>query len=107
MDSKEALMNENNREKHKRWLVELFTDRSGERDYYLGDEDKKVIIEALQQPERPKGRWIEEWRIELDTYSGEYWEERYYKCSLCGRFECVKENFCPNCGAEMVRGEEE
>lgn len=61
------------------------------------------IIEALQ--ERPKGRWIEEWRSELDTYSGEYWEESYYKCSLCGRFECVKENYCPSCGADN-RGEE-
>lgn len=39
------------REKHRRWLIELLTDRSGARDYYLGDEDKKVIVEALKQPE--------------------------------------------------------
>ena len=46
------------------------------------------------QPERKKGKWIE-----LDYTQA--WE---YKCDQCGRLSDFKENFCPNCGADM-RGE--
>ena len=59
----------------------------------------KLAIEALSQPERPKGRWEE---------YGYKW-----KCSECGGKINIdgtpQENglhFCPNCGADM-RGEEE
>lgn len=44
------------KEEHRRWLIKMLTDRSESRDYYyLNDEDKKVIVEALQEPER---KWI-------------------------------------------------
>lgn len=62
-----------------------------------------MAIEALSQPERPKGRWVK------TKFAGEF------ICSNCENityFEHVlkggyKEyDFCPNCGADM-RGEEE
>lgn len=62
----------------------------------------KLAIEALSQPERPKGRWI---RNKLWTY----------ECSCCGRLismvlsnEKINElyPYC-HCGADMRDGEEE
>ena len=55
------------------------------------------------QPERPRGRWIEQ-----DGYDG----DTYYDCSVCGNSWATIEgtlwengmNFCPHCGADM-RGE--
>ena len=44
--------------------------------------------------ERKTGEWIE-----LDFTQA--WE---YKCDQCGRLSDFKDNFCPNCGADM-RGE--
>lgn len=61
-------------------------------DEWQGNEDlttaNHMAIEALKQPERKKGKWIEK---------GVY----IFECSNCG--DHVKEplNYCPNCGAEM------
>ncbi len=30
-----------------------------------------------------------------------------YKCNKCDEVSVIPENFCPNCGASMVRGEKE
>ena len=67
-------------------------------------------IEALSN-ERPKGRWV---GIQSEKFIGydELGEPMYrlcsyYTCQKCGRKTVVKTNYCPNCGAEMVRGEEE
>lgn len=59
-----------------------------------------MAIEALSN-ERPKGRWIGE---VIYTEIGE--EHAMQECSGCGKIRII-DNFCPNCGAEMVRGEEE
>ena len=56
-----------------------------------------MAIEALSQPERPKGRW--EWDVDYDAP----------KCSHCGEHEEQWDDpgdFCRRCGADM-RGEEE
>ena len=66
-----------------------------------------MAIEALQEPERKKGQWIE---IIKDERFGDEWDEiAVYKCSVCESefVECMGTyNFCPNCGADM-RGEQE
>ena len=57
------------------------------------------------QPERKKGKWIEE----DDGWDGVYW-----RCSECDGAFCLVDgtpkeneyNFCPNCGADM-RGEDD
>ena len=66
-----------------------------------------VAIKAL---ERPKG----EWKCTVhSTYRGYYkdgepvWgSSKVYSCPICGRRTIVKENFCPNCGADM-RGDKQ
>jgi hypothetical protein len=66
----------------------------------IADEAKRVAIEALK--DRPQGEWIadvERWGDFMTTVDA-------YKCSECGEFDPCKDNFCPNCGADM-RGEEE
>ena len=56
-----------------------------------------MAIEALSQPERPKGRWEE--------IKNAYGEIEGWICT-CGREVKCKDNFCPNCGSDN-RGEEE
>ena len=51
-----------------------------------------MAIEALSQPERPKGRWI--WKI------NKIGNGCHCVCSECGRTENKQEPFC-NCGADM------
>ena len=64
-----------NKEEHKRALIELFDDSPGKRDYFLDDEDREVIIEALEKriPSKPK----------------EY-EDKYYGCPVCGNILMFK-----------------
>ena len=68
--------------------------------YNLGEEQRQayeLAMEALSQPERPKGRWI--WKI------NKIGNGCHCVCSECGRTENKQEPFC-NCGADM-RGEGE
>ena len=65
-----------------------------------------MAIEALSQPERPKGRWVR------TDASGDF-DPHYAYCNQCKyAVEAVgwpwkyKTHYCPNCGADM-RGEEE
>ena len=51
-----------------------------------------MAIEALQEPERKKGRWTTDLRCSACDYPVEYHGGRT--------------DFCPNCGADM-RGEKE
>lgn len=66
----------------------------------------KPLDEEIE--ERKQGKWIEVWESERDEFSGEYYEWRKHKCSICDFQEMDADsfNFCPNCGAEM-RGNEE
>ena len=49
------------------------------------------------EPEGKKGKWIDR-----EVYDADRW-----KCSECGRTEQYKENYCPNCGADMREAENE
>ena len=54
----------------------------------------------IPQPERKKGKWIEQ---------DDSWDGVYYECSACGEPWTLIDgtpwdngmNFCPNCGADM------
>lgn len=53
-----------------------------------------TAIEALSQPERPKGRLVRR-------------RKHYGECPECGEIISKLHNYCSNCGLEIVRGEEE
>ena len=59
----------------------------------------KTMIESLPsaQPERIRGRWIEKPHVHGVAY-----------CSLCDyELHTNDTNFCPNCGAQMIGGDED
>ena len=58
---------------------------------------------------REKGEWVG-WhgdrKVGEDEYGMDiYRHYHYHSCRKCGRRTAVKENFCPNCGADMRKGE--
>lgn len=70
---------------------------------------KEVIDKALTVEERPKGKWkcfIGSANYGVDEDNEPIWKERkIYHCPFCNRRTVIKENFCPNCGASMSKGE--
>lgn len=70
--------------------------------YGLLREAVDMAIEALEQPERKKGKWID---IDAETYT---W---MIKCDKCGHLRSMMSTngiypkFCENCGAQMGVGE--
>ena len=66
-----------------------------------------MAIEALQ--DRPQGEWI---KIEAlqDRPQGEWIKNDAFECSECAFRMIVGDgayNFCPNCGAMMIGGDDE
>lgn len=60
-----------------------------------------MAIAALQEPERKKGHWTTELKEDTDSL---------LRCSVCGypvSYFGGRTDFCPNCGADMRKGEEE
>jgi len=41
-----------------------------------------------------------------DLYRGHYLKTGYYACSICLEVENAEKNFCPHCGAYMLKGED-
>ena len=71
----------------------------GEDTLYLDANDVGSVLASLPsaQPERKTGRWIpqkDKWGDYVTTVDG-------YVCSECNNFDCMEENYCPNCGARM------
>ena len=69
-------------------------------------ESAHSIIDEVPSAQR-KGEWIRN----MDSLIGAI--QKPY-CSVCGHsaignhgFDCIITNFCPNCGARLVRGEED
>lgn len=73
-----------------------------------GDKNVAKVWDQLKdlpsaQPERKRGQWYEH-------YSHEDGERDGVQCSECGThyyFGGQLMNFCPNCGSEMMGGEED
>ena len=47
-----------------------------------------------------KGRWIQEWGVVDETTGNIGWRD---SCSKCGNFGHKDMNYCPNCGAMMIK----
>lgn len=94
--TKEELINE---------LIDLFSHGpEGARDYYLDDEDRELIIEALEK-QTPK----------TPDYEGDgYWDGELvydtWKCPNCGKdYEVDYDNYkyCPECGQAIDWSDQE
>lgn len=59
---------------------------------------KQAIIDGKTNFSRPQGEWI---------FDGVCFTTTQYKCNKCKCPTLEKTNFCPNCGADMRKGEEE
>ena len=54
----------------------------------------------MKQSEQNEPHWIEgKWRDDDIRYN-----DTSYKCSKCGRVVDFEENYCPNCGVKMTKG---
>lgn len=75
--------------------------------YSYIENETELAIKAFKQlpsaqPERKRGLWISD----LAFYDDEGCPCIVLRCSECGGVH-PKTNFCPNCGADMRKGEEE
>lgn len=75
------------------------------RNKYTGKEIHILKPTDLFVLERPHGEWKE---FTVSTYRGtDEWGEpiwgkgKKFICERCGRRTVIRENFCPNCGADM------
>ncbi len=67
--------------------------KEGVMDFLNGPNPDCPLVEI----EKPKtGHWIA-----LGNYD-DYGEECSYKCSECGDIDTYHDNFCPECGTEMI-----
>jgi len=67
------------------------------------EETYRMAIEALSQPERPKGRWDKPSLHGLNSKLNDLG----VICSHCLKYADTDYDFCPNCGADMRKGEKE
>ena len=91
-------------------------DREGCTKYYgpeiAANNVEKLCIHFVDRSRyvvREKGEWVG-WhgdrRVSDDEYGMPiYRHYHYFSCRKCGRRTAVRENFCPNCGADMRKGE--
>ena len=61
-------------------------------DYNNGLESAVAEIKALPSADRPSGEWI---------IQNEELKISDYRCSVCGRYQDDKTNYCPDCGTKM------
>ena len=82
-----------------------------EKMYCDGVSDAMNIVDTLPTTDRPKGKWTEK-EVVLDEEAKVIEEWQSARCSNCGRYHTApyhyyfyEDNFCPNCGADMIATE--
>lgn len=75
-------------------LIEAVTNR----DRLADDLNKYIWKLEAQMPKQ--GKWISDLPNEL------FANVNPWKCSVCGKHQHFREDYCPNCGAKMTKGEE-
>lgn len=60
-----------------------------------GELYRRGFKDAMKRYKRPTGKWI---------FHEDYNESNRYGCNQCGNLNNTPGNFCPNCGAEMMKG---
>ena len=70
---------------------------------------QKILDIPSAEPERKTGKWTEK---EVFDTKGQIEEWQSARCSVCGKYHTTpylyyfgNYNYCPNCGAEMTRGD--
>ncbi len=74
---------------------------------YLEESLKEDLENLIKENERLRNALSEnkgEWIADVDKWGDVVTTVNGYTCSKCGVFNSDKDNFCPNCGADM-RGE--
>lgn len=73
---------------------ELYADMPTVNSLLACNKELSTRIKALPSADRPTGEWVEE-----DEY-GDLWV-----CDQCGFASEYKDNYCPNCGCLMKKGD--
>ena len=92
---KMAGFNTKNKNDHGEYEITFYTD--DENEYKYIQQCCRNVIDHTIEPERKKGRWIDE------TFKPWGLVHHPYKCDQCGEHSEADSDFCPNCGAEMER----
>lgn len=72
-------------------IAPISTSTEPSTEYLKQKEAYDLAIKTLA--ERPQGEWIKIGDIGLA-----------YTCNKCGEVNVIPTNFCPNCGADMMKG---
>lgn len=107
MATEKRLIDANEAKKKLRAVREWFVGHPSSEQDKLAQAVVKLCIEEIEKVkpadavEVVHAKWVKKIESKLDTYTGEYWEEEYFSCPICGKDSDAEHNFCPNCGAKM------
>lgn len=76
--------------------------------YALCQGVRLLLVDKLREMRRAKpaqGTWSVLRECAVSVWGEPAWREIGAKCSVCGALNDVPEDVCPNCGAEMVKGD--
>ena len=64
----------------------------------------RIGVKKGASTDRPQGKWIKTTPWSYGAGMGEVYGY-YHQCSNCDKEFMYKSNYCPNCGARMLKGE--
>jgi rubrerythrin len=82
-------------------IQSLAFDVRWEHSYKQEEEALRMAIEALKEPERKYGKWVECQRVGPQFHPDYPSVYSVFICTSCLQANDRKEKYCPHCGAEM------